>query len=232
VLRPDPAYEERYRRDPYGSYVVTGKLRFPVDAMPPPGVPPMTRMMAWRPSAAVPWQVSPLEESSEPRGAEILYAFWFAWYATHEGQPRAKAPQVPIALLPGSLGRSDLNAPGRINADTPMGPIEARYEALGTRTKQGEWIWAWTDPSVPRDVRVGPEAPTKVPRAMLDPSWNPRPGDIERIVLAAATELRAVYFGEVQTVVGSRYVLLFEPLIFVPVIPYSPPPQRKARERR
>ena len=84
VLRPDPAFEERYRRDPYGNYVVTGKLRFPVDAMPPPGVPPMTRMMAWRPSAAVPWQVSPLEESSEPRGAETLYAFWFAWYATHQ----------------------------------------------------------------------------------------------------------------------------------------------------
>lgn len=86
VLRPDPNYFERYRRDPYGNYVVTGKPRFPADPMPPPGIPPMTRVMAWRPSPSDAWQVVRAGENPDLPGRERIYAFWFAWYATHEGR--------------------------------------------------------------------------------------------------------------------------------------------------
>lgn len=35
VLEPDPSRMKRYERDPYGNYLRTGKLRFPVDPLPP-----------------------------------------------------------------------------------------------------------------------------------------------------------------------------------------------------
>jgi hypothetical protein len=89
VLRPDPALLERYRRDPYGNYAVTGKPRFPADPMPPRdgSWKPMARVQAWRASPAQPWQVGLLEETGAEGSGETLYAFWFAWYATHDGAP-------------------------------------------------------------------------------------------------------------------------------------------------
>lgn len=89
VLRPATALLDRYRRDPYGNYAITGKVRFPADPMPPrDGTGPMTRVRAWRASPGEPWQVERVAENEdgEPAG-ETLYAFWFAWYATHEGAP-------------------------------------------------------------------------------------------------------------------------------------------------
>ncbi len=141
------------------------------------------------------------------------------------GDGRLPDSEVPIALAPGSLRWTDLNAPDRINAITPTGPIEARFKVLGTRTRQGGWIWAWTDPSVPENIRVARDALRTFPASSLDAAWNPRPGDIERIVLAAATSLRAIYVGEMETVVGIQYVLLFEPVIARP----SPPSRIQER---
>jgi hypothetical protein len=85
VMRPDlDLLASRYRRDPYGSYVVGGRPRFPADPPPPPGGPgTMETVMATRRSPAEPWTVSrPAEleaDLSEP--LEVVYAFWFAWHA-------------------------------------------------------------------------------------------------------------------------------------------------------
>ena len=108
VLRPDPAYAERYRRDPYGNYVVTGRPRFPVDPMPPPETVPMTRVMAWRASDLAAWQVTPLHESTEPPHAETLYAFWFAWYAVHEGRTRLLSTGFEREQVSRDRGYSDV----------------------------------------------------------------------------------------------------------------------------
>jgi hypothetical protein len=109
VLRPDERFVERYERDPYGNYLKTRTLRFPVAAFPPPG--------ALRPWSPILVTLDPLEPggasvhslaadaavSGEVAGApgiEILpgddpasvvarrdarsgtaYALWWAWHA-------------------------------------------------------------------------------------------------------------------------------------------------------
>ena len=35
VVEPDPDLLKRYQRDPYGNYLMTGQLRFPVEPLPP-----------------------------------------------------------------------------------------------------------------------------------------------------------------------------------------------------
>ena len=62
VLEPDRDMLQQYRRDPYGSYLSTGRPRFPVRPMPPRDtLPPMTRVLAWRSPGQPTWTVFPLE---------------------------------------------------------------------------------------------------------------------------------------------------------------------------
>jgi hypothetical protein len=109
VVEPDPLLFERYERNPYGNYFLTGKLRFPVEPLPPPDGPPlMQRMIVIERDGRV-WQrliekgpappvASPLPgvtvriDASEPpvsvrvdapSDTAVFYSLWFAWYATH-----------------------------------------------------------------------------------------------------------------------------------------------------
>lgn len=111
VIRPEPGFARRYRRDPYGSYFSNGRLRFPVRPLPPedgPGL--MSRVVVARTENGQ-W-IFPLDagegirtldvdgratltldglarpptvsvEAGEGEQLEIIHAFWFAWYATH-----------------------------------------------------------------------------------------------------------------------------------------------------
>lgn len=117
VLAPIESERELYRRDAYGTYFNTEALRFPADPMPSRGpIPPKSRLLVigeggsrrlfpldfspaeLRPSGVlepVPGirvhygtrPASVLVETGAAEGTPMLHAFWFAWYATHPGQP-------------------------------------------------------------------------------------------------------------------------------------------------
>ncbi|HZN54595.1 MAG TPA: DUF3179 domain-containing (seleno)protein [Candidatus Polarisedimenticolaceae bacterium] len=102
VLAPIPGEEEKYGQDVYGSYLGAEDLRFPVDPLPPTGpLPWKSRVLVTGTPGA--WKVTPLAvpggetrpEVVSPFGATPIlgiYAFWFAWYATHADDPGTVAP--------------------------------------------------------------------------------------------------------------------------------------------
>jgi hypothetical protein len=110
VIEPDLAMLKRYARDPYGNYLRTGKLRFPVEPTPPPELlAPMEPVLAVRTDdsevivpVALAVQTPGAIERYVPRGtrisfeperepgsyivvdpgdAQVIHALWFAWYA-------------------------------------------------------------------------------------------------------------------------------------------------------
>ncbi len=108
VVRPDPLRFERYRRNPYGSYLATGKLRFPVEPLPPDdsrtlmspvlvveGTAPelvqldrsddverFRRAAAGHSITVVAAEPTPsILVSADSPGT--VYSRWFAWYAQH-----------------------------------------------------------------------------------------------------------------------------------------------------
>lgn len=109
VLRPDPAKLKRYQRDPYGNYLRTGKLRFPVSPVVPPDSNPskMARILVVEDSmerrilalgdrdhsTALPDAVRVLPGATPREPSSILVAsdsttivtpmLWFAWFAHH-----------------------------------------------------------------------------------------------------------------------------------------------------
>ncbi|HXV75625.1 MAG TPA: DUF3179 domain-containing (seleno)protein [Candidatus Polarisedimenticolaceae bacterium] len=109
VLEPEPRLFERYERNPYGNYFLTGRLRFPADPLPPDGSHPWMQPIVVVERAGVRWQrllgssggtatIEPLpgvrlrlDESTRPGsvlveappGVAVFYSLWFAWYATH-----------------------------------------------------------------------------------------------------------------------------------------------------
>ena len=104
VLAPVAGEESRYGNDVYGSYFNSPELRFPVDPLPPAGgLPPKTNVFA-SPRPGGGWIVTPLRVDPEGGRVEVvgpsgsvpavgIYAFWFAWYATRDGDaaPTARA---------------------------------------------------------------------------------------------------------------------------------------------
>ena len=97
VLGPVAGDGSKYGQDVYGSYFNSDELRFPVDPLPPPG--PLRRktrvFVTGRPGA---WVVTPLAVQDDESRFEVVgpsgtapvdgvYAFWFAWYATHPDDP-------------------------------------------------------------------------------------------------------------------------------------------------
>jgi hypothetical protein len=93
VLAPLPGEMEKYNRDAYGSYVNTEELRFPVDPLPPAGTHPR-KAQVFVDMSSTPATIVPLVQRSDERKLEYvgpsgtnpspgIYAFWFAWYATH-----------------------------------------------------------------------------------------------------------------------------------------------------
>jgi len=102
VLAPIAGEEEKYGQDVYASYFNSDELRFPVDPLPATGPVPWKTRMLITPSGAS-WSVAPLAVSGgetrwevvSPSGATPIlgiYAFWFAWYATHAEDPGTIAP--------------------------------------------------------------------------------------------------------------------------------------------
>jgi hypothetical protein len=115
TLRPDEHLLKRYQRNPYGSYLMSRKLRFPVEPMPEgDGIDPMSRVVVveaggerWiRPVAAAGGPPVLVEEVfgmsvrmdlTEPPfsvlitgdgDASTFHGRWFAWYSQHpEGAP-------------------------------------------------------------------------------------------------------------------------------------------------
>lgn len=86
IVAPVPGEEKKYDQDVYGSYLNSRELRFPVDPL-PPGDPIERKRTVFVTGSPGRWTVTPLSEVS-PSGTTPttgFYAFWFAWYATHEG---------------------------------------------------------------------------------------------------------------------------------------------------
>jgi hypothetical protein len=94
ILAPVAGEESRYGSDVYGSYLNSEEVRFPVDPMPPPGLPLKTVVFA-SPRPGGGWSVTPLPVDADGGRLEVvgpsgavpavgLYAFWFAWYATRD----------------------------------------------------------------------------------------------------------------------------------------------------
>ncbi len=112
VVRPDPLRFERYRRNPYGSYLATGKLRFPVEPL-PPGDPkelmhPILAVEGPAPElfrldrrdgleglqhAAPGYSITVVAAEPTPSilvsadSPGTVYSRWFAWYAQHPDRP-------------------------------------------------------------------------------------------------------------------------------------------------
>jgi hypothetical protein len=99
LLAPVAGDGTKYGQDVYGSYFNSDELRFPVEPLPPAG--PLGRktrvFVAGTPGA---WAVTPLAVQDDESRFEVVgpsgttptlgfYAFWFAWYATHAGDPGA-----------------------------------------------------------------------------------------------------------------------------------------------
>jgi hypothetical protein len=123
VIEPEPTMLKRYRRNPYGNYLRTGKLRFPVDPVAPAGLlQPMEPVLAIR--SAEGQLVLPVELAvhtpgavdrhvpagtrivfepdrepgsyivADPGGAQVIHTLWFAWYAHH---PETAAANLIVA---------------------------------------------------------------------------------------------------------------------------------------
>jgi hypothetical protein len=128
VFRGLPDYRKKYQQNAYGHYYHTGKLKFPVEPLPPqPGRAWMTPMVAlqqdshWRAYAlsdegnahAVPPGLTILNTGPEPTfGLDAdapmpsVYACWFAWYAMHGGDKpfsMAKSSATDRAAKPRGL---------------------------------------------------------------------------------------------------------------------------------
>lgn len=97
VLAPVLGDGSKYGQDVYGSYFNSDELRFPVDPLPPLGpLRPKTRVFVTGRQGA--WTVTPLSVREDESRFEVvgpsgttpvagIYAFWFAWYATHADDP-------------------------------------------------------------------------------------------------------------------------------------------------
>lgn len=124
ILAPVPGESAQYAEDVYGSYLNSEELRFPVDPLPPEGT--LARKcpvhVVGRPGA---WTVTPLFPSPGesrfevvgPAGATPIvgvYAFWFAWYATHADDPGAIA--AAAASSPERMQSGKPNAPATLPA--------------------------------------------------------------------------------------------------------------------
>jgi hypothetical protein len=123
TLRPDDTLLERYQRNPYGNYLMTRQLRFPVTPMPPESSPdPMSRVVVVDGPAGR-W-IRPIEPGGGPSvlveqvsgasirmdlteppysvlvsdgtGIRTFYGRWFAWYSHH---PQTTVP-VPVPAAP------------------------------------------------------------------------------------------------------------------------------------
>lgn len=121
VLAPPDPGAEKYRRDPYGTYFSSSRMVAPVEPYPPPDrLPPKSRVLAVGGPDGI--RVVSLEPEAPPsagleeirlgsatvtidygsrpasvlvRGSgpvRTLYAFWFAWYATHAGDVPDSGP--------------------------------------------------------------------------------------------------------------------------------------------
>lgn len=102
VLAPVDGDGKKYGQDVYGSYFNSEALRFPVDPLPPAG--PLGRktrvFVRGSPGA---WTLTPVPVQDDESRFEIVgpsgttpvpgfYAFWFAWYATHDDDPGSIEP--------------------------------------------------------------------------------------------------------------------------------------------
>jgi hypothetical protein len=97
ILAPVEGDGSKYGQDVYGSYFNSDTLRFPVDPLPPDGpIGPKTRVFVTGAPGA--WKVQPLRVLADEARLEVVgpsgttpevgfYAFWFAWYATHDDDP-------------------------------------------------------------------------------------------------------------------------------------------------
>jgi len=126
------------------------------------------------------------------------------------GGPRALDPRTVFQRSPFSEVELLVYAPGLA--------IEAHYRVLGTLTRDGSWLWAWVDPSVPIPVRVGRDSLSGLSQETLDPAWRPQGGELDKVVRSVAQTLNASHYGVMKSVIGERYVLLFNPT------PLAPPP--------
>ena len=95
VLAPIPGEEEQTARDAYATYAQGETLRYPVDPMPPADGRPMKTPVFVDLSGSAP-RIIALAPAPGERRLEVVspfgtrpvrgvYAFWFAWYATHPG---------------------------------------------------------------------------------------------------------------------------------------------------
>lgn len=99
VLGPLLDEVDRYGRDVYGTYFNSDEIKYPVTPMPPPDSPfPAKARVAivWGPGEERPRVQAQRRVMSEQRPAWLgptveplpaVYAFWFAWYATHPDDP-------------------------------------------------------------------------------------------------------------------------------------------------
>jgi len=97
VLAPVDGDGKKYGQDVYGSYFNSDALRFPVDPLPPEGsLGRKTRVFVDGTPGA--WTLTPLPVQDDESRFEVVgpsgttpvrgfYAFWFAWYATHDDDP-------------------------------------------------------------------------------------------------------------------------------------------------
>lgn len=83
IVTPDAARKRLYRRDAYLHYFGIDKLYFPVSPLPTDGRPLKTPIVARRVDNK--WEVreSTWQAGEEAVPAEQVFAFWFAWHATH-----------------------------------------------------------------------------------------------------------------------------------------------------
>lgn len=103
VLAPVDGDGKKYGQDVYGSYFNSEELRFPVDPLPPARtLPRKTRIFATGGPGA--WTLTPLPVGNDESRLEVVgpsgttpaagvYAFWFAWYATHPDDPGTISPR-------------------------------------------------------------------------------------------------------------------------------------------
>ena len=152
----------------------------------------------------------------------MLYAFWFAWYATHGGQAPVGEQshpamlQEPIALELGRIWREESMATNIVLVNTPTGTVTARYKVLGTLAR-GAWLWGWIDPSVPPAARIEPGT-LSIESSIVLSDWNPSTEAINALMREMALKLGASYFGQMKTALGSQFVLILD------AVPLPPPP--------
>ena len=97
ILAPVPGDGTKYGQDVYGTYFNSDELRFPVDPLPQKGGLSAKShvFVTGKPGA---WIVTPLTVPTDESRLEIVgpsgttpvlgvYAFWFAWFATHADDP-------------------------------------------------------------------------------------------------------------------------------------------------